>query len=96
MMIRYDHDGKVGPATVRAVVHTGISITAHGRPARLAILGEDGSVIAEGQAVADAVEAAAVNAFSDALKVSGRVREVVIRDAEARATSKPGPKVERP
>ena len=78
-MIRYEHNGVVGPATVRAVVHTGISITAHGKPARLAILGEDGSVIAEGQAVADAVEAAAVNAsFSDALKVSGRVRGVVI------------------
>jgi hypothetical protein len=57
-----------------AFVHEGLTVTVDGRPARLAIVTEDGQVIAAGPQVAREAEAVAVNSYRGMLAGSGHLR----------------------
>ena len=56
---------------IRAQSHTGLLVTVDGRPARLAIVDEDGRIIAAGKDVAREAEAVAVQSYREMLKGKG-------------------------
>jgi len=59
---------------ISAVSHEGLRVTVDGKPARLAILSEDGRIIAVGEQVANEVEAVALNCYRNFLKGQGYLR----------------------
>lgn len=60
---------------ISAVSYQGLSIaTADGRPARLAVVDEDGRVIECGPAIADAVWNVAIKSYREFLMGSGHLR----------------------
>lgn len=64
-----------GPKIViSAVAHKGLEVTVDGEPARLAVITEDGHVVAAGKAVARELEAVAINRYRAELKAQGRLR----------------------
>lgn len=66
--------GTIDGVVISAVSHEGLRVTVDGKPARLAILGEDGRVIAIGDHVAKEAEAVAVNSYRNFLKGQGYLR----------------------
>lgn len=54
----------------------GVRVTAHGRPAELAIVTPEGLVLVSGPDVAEAVEQASVEAFRNLLRGQGHVKTV--------------------
>ena len=75
-MIGNREQGAIQGAVISAVSHEGLSVTFNGKPARLAIVGDDGQVIASGPQVAKEAEAVAVNAYRGLLKLQGHIRVV--------------------
>jgi len=73
-MIGTQPEGTLGGVVISAVSHEGLSVTVDGKPARLAILSEDGRVIAVGDLVAKEVEAVALNSYRNFLKGKGYLR----------------------
>ena len=74
-MIGNQPTGRIpGVAIVSAVAHEGLRVTFNGRPAMLAILAADGSVVATGQVVAAEAEAVAVNSYRQFLIGRGHLR----------------------
>lgn len=73
-MIGQQPTGAVDSAIISAVSHEGLSVMFNGRPARLAIITDDGQVVASGDRVAREVEAVAVNAYRGFLKGKGFLR----------------------
>jgi hypothetical protein len=67
----------------------GLSITVDGKPARLAVVTEEGKIIDSGVEVADAVESASVDAFKNFLAGKGHLRELNVSGGQkpARETS---------
>lgn len=59
---------------ISAVSHEGLSVTYNGKPARLAILDDDGHIIAQGNQVAKEAEGVAVNCYRNFLKGQGFLR----------------------
>lgn len=59
---------------ISAVSHEGLSVTVDGRPARLAIVTDDGKVVAAGNEVAKEAEAVAVNSYRQTLQGKGFMR----------------------
>ncbi len=70
MMQQQPIDGVV----ISAVSHEGLSVTVGGRPAQLAVVTDDGKVIAAGQAVAREAEAVAVNSYKHTMAGKGYLR----------------------
>ncbi|WOB06563.1 hypothetical protein [Piscinibacter gummiphilus] len=66
--------GRVAGVVVSSVAHVGLTVTVNGRPARLAIVAEDGRVVASGDDVAKEVEAVAVNSYRNLIKGQGHLR----------------------
>lgn len=66
--------GAIDGVVISAVSHEGLSVTVNGKPARLAIVAEDGSVIAIGSQVAKEAEAVAVNCYRSVLQGKGHLR----------------------
>lgn len=66
--------GAVANAVISAVSHEGLRVIFNGKPARLAIITDDGQVVASGDQVAREVEAVAVNAYRGFLKGKGFLR----------------------
>lgn len=64
----------IAGVVISAVSHEGLSVTVNGRPGRLAILGEDGQIIAAGDQVAKEAEAVALNCYRNFLKGQGYLR----------------------
>ena len=64
--------GTLSGVVISAVSHEGISVTVDGKAARLAILTDDGRVIAAGKQVAKEVEAVALNSYRNFLKADCR------------------------
>jgi len=66
--------GALEGVVISAVSHEGLSVMVDGRPARLAILNEDGDIVAAGAEVAREAEAVAVNSYRQFLKGQGFLR----------------------
>ena len=73
-MIGTRNTGTVDGVVISAVSHEGLSVTVNGRPARLAVVTEDGQIVAAGVDVAKEAEAVAVNSYRSLLKGSGHLR----------------------
>lgn len=73
-MIGTQPEGNIPGVVISAVSHEGLSVTVNGRPGRLAILGEDGQIIAQGDQVAKETEAVALNCYRNFLKGQGWLR----------------------
>lgn len=75
-MIGPQKTGTLPGVVVTAVSHEGLSVTFDGRPARLAVVLDDGTIIAAGADVAREVEAVAVNSFCNMLQGKGYLRVI--------------------
>ena len=73
-MIGTQPTGALAGVVISAVVHEGLTVTVNGRPARLAVITDDGQVIAAGDQVAREAEAVAVNSYRGFLKGEGHLR----------------------
>lgn len=73
-MIGTQPTGAIERVVISATAHEGLTVTVDGRPARLAIVTEDGQVIAAGPQVAREAEAVAVNSYRGMLQGSGHLR----------------------
>ena len=73
-MIGTQPTGTVPGVVISAVAHEGLSVTVDGKPARLAILLDDGTVVAAGRDVAREAQAVAVNLHRAFLKGNGHLR----------------------
>lgn len=73
-MIGTQPEGTISGVVISAVSHEGLSVTVNGKPARLAILDDDGNIIAAGAQVAKEAEAVALNCYRNFLKGKGYLR----------------------
>lgn len=73
-MIGQQPTGRVAGVTISAVTHEGLSVTVGGRPGLLAILDEDGHIVASGPQVAGEALAVAVNCYRQTLQGRGHLR----------------------
>lgn len=73
-MIGTQTTGTVPGVVISAVAHEGLSVTVNGKPARLAVVLEDGTVVAAGRDVAREAQAVAVNLHREFLKGNGHLR----------------------
>lgn len=84
-MIGTQPTGAIDGVIISAVSHQGLVVTVNGKPARLAIVTDDGQVIAAGDDVAREAEAVAVNSYRGFLKGKGFLR-VLSKPIERAAT----------
>jgi hypothetical protein len=77
--------GGLAGVVVSAVAHEGLSIQVEGRPARLAIIDEQGRVVAAGDQVAEEVEAVAINSYRAFLRGQGHLRAFATEKPDAGA-----------
>lgn len=73
-MIGTQPTGALDGVVITTVAHEGLRAVVDGRPARLAIVTDDGQIIAAGAAVAREVEAVAVNGYRNLLQGQGHLR----------------------
>ena len=73
-MIGEQKTGAIDGVIISAVSHEGLTVTVDGRPARLAVVTDDGQVIAAGVDVAREAAAVAVNNYRGFLKGKGFLR----------------------
>lgn len=73
-MIGTQHTGRLENVVISAVSHKGLSVTVDGRPAKLAIITDDGQVVAAGEQVAQEAEAVALNCYRNFLQGKGFLR----------------------
>lgn len=73
-MIGQQPTGALPGVVISAVSHEGLSVTVNGKPARLAVVTDDGQVIAAGGAVAREAEAVAINCYRQTLQGKGYLR----------------------
>jgi hypothetical protein len=73
-LIGHQPVGAIQGVIISAVSHEGLTVTVDGKPARLAILSEDGQVVAAGPVVAREAEAVAVNSYRHLLQGRGHLR----------------------
>lgn len=66
--------GAVANAVISAVSHEGLRVMFNGKPARLAIITDDGEIVASGDQVAREAEAVAVNSYRGFLQGKGFLR----------------------
>lgn len=82
-MIGTQPTGAIAGVVISAVAHEGLTVVANGRRARLAIVADDGTVIAAGDQVAREAEAVAVNCYRNVLQLQGHLRVVSAPITEA-------------
>lgn len=75
-MIGTQPTGAVHGVVITAVAYEGLSVMAHGKPARLAIIDEAGNILAAGPEVAREAEAVALNNYRNFLKGKGHLRVI--------------------
>jgi hypothetical protein len=73
-MIGTQPTGAIDGVVITAVAHEGLSVTVNGKPGRLAIVTEDGQVVAAGDDVAREAEAVALNSYRNFLQGRGHLR----------------------
>lgn len=73
-MIGTQPTGAIEGVVITAVAYEGLSVLANGKPARLAIIDDDGNILAAGADVAREAEAVALNNYRNFLKGQGHLR----------------------
>jgi hypothetical protein len=73
-MIGEQPTGALPGIIVSAVIHEGLRVEIDGKPAHLAVVDQDGKVVAMGEDVADEVEAVAINCYRAFWKGEGHMR----------------------
>ncbi len=73
-MIGEQKTGAIEGVVISAVSHEGLRATVNGKPARLAIILDDGTVVSAGDDVAREAEAVAVNCYRNMLRLKGHLR----------------------
>ncbi|MDR7331730.1 hypothetical protein [Roseateles asaccharophilus] len=73
-MIGQQTTGAIQGVVISAVSHEGLTVTVNGKPGRLAVVDEQGRVIAAGDDVAREAEAVAVNCYREFWKGQGHLR----------------------
>lgn len=73
-MIGTQPTGAIDGVQISAVSHEGLSVSINGKPGRLAILDEDGQVIAVGTEVAREAQAVSINCYRNFLQGKGFLR----------------------
>jgi len=73
-MIGDQRTGAIDGVVISAVAHEGLTVLVNGKPARLAVVTDDGKVIAVGADVAREARAVAVNCYRQFLKGKGFLR----------------------
>ncbi|WP_313233400.1 hypothetical protein [Delftia acidovorans] len=73
-MIGAQRTDAIDGVQISAVNHEGLSVSINGKPGRLAIITEDGQVIASGKDVAREARAVAVNCYCNFLQGRGFLR----------------------
>ena len=75
-MIGDQPTGTIQGVVITAVSDEGLSVTVNGKPAWLAIVLDDGTIVATGVAVAREAEAVAVNSYRNMLQGQGYLRVI--------------------
>ena len=73
-MIGQQTVGAIPGVIISAVSHEVLTVTVNGKPARLAVVTEDGQIIASGDDVAREAKAVAVNSYRGFLQGKGFLR----------------------
>lgn len=73
-MIGTQTTGAIPGIIISATSHEGLSVLVNGKPALLAVISDDGQVIAAGADVAREAEAVALNNYRNTLKGQGYLR----------------------
>lgn len=73
-MIGTEPTGTIPGVVIHAIAHEGLRVTVDGKPAQLAIVTDDGRIVALGQEVADEAENVSVNSYRAFLLGRGHVR----------------------
>lgn len=66
--------GSITGAHISSVIWQGLTVSVDGKPAKLAIVTDDGRIYAAGDQVATEAEAVAINAYREFLKGQGHLR----------------------
>lgn len=91
-MIGHQQTGAIQGVVITAVSHEGLRVSVDGKPARLAIVLDDGTVVSAGDDVAREAEAVAVNCYRNQLQGKGflRVLSVPLQDITSTDRAKAG------
>ncbi|AEF90866.1 hypothetical protein DelCs14_3879 [Delftia sp. Cs1-4] len=73
-MIGTQPTGTIEGVQISAVSHEGLSVSINGKPGRLAVITEDGQIIATGKDVAREAAAVSINCYRNFLKGQGFLR----------------------
>ena len=73
-MIGTQPEGAIEGVIISAVSHEGLTVTVDGKPAQMAIITADGTVVAMGATVAKEAEAVAINSYRNMLQGQGYLR----------------------
>lgn len=73
-MIGEQPTGRIEGVHIVATAHEGLRVTVNGKPARLAVITEDGQVVAAGATVAREAEAVTINCYRNLLKGQGHLQ----------------------
>lgn len=73
-MVGNQPTGRIAGVEISTVIHEGITVLANGKPCRLAVIDDEGHIIAEGKDVASEVRAVAVNGYRAFLQGKGHMR----------------------
>ncbi|MEW6479743.1 MAG: hypothetical protein AB1455_09860 [Pseudomonadota bacterium] len=73
-MIGHQRTGAIDGVVISAVAHEGLTVTVDGKPAKLAVVLDDGTVVAAGRPVAKEAQAVAVNLYRAFLQGNGHLR----------------------
>lgn len=73
-MIGTQKTGQIPGAVISAVIHEGLTVMVDGKPARLAIVTDDGQIYAAGREVAKEAMAVSVNIYREMWKGQGHLR----------------------
>ena len=73
-MIGQQPTGTIAGVVISAVAHEGLTVEVDGKQARLAVVTEDGKIVAVGDEVAREARAVSVNCYRQFLQGTGRLR----------------------
>lgn len=82
-MIGTQPTGAIDGVEISAVSHEGLTVKVNGKPARLAIVLDDGTIVSAGAEVAREAEAVAVNCYRNTLAGQGFLRVNSVLPAQA-------------